>query len=193
GRGGRGAAARDWGGPRGVATAGVVAADVVIVGVVATDSPAVADCVLTAGGGASGGLGGAASAGGSDDSVGDVGAAVESRPGVASAGVSSFLRRISRGCRAVPNHPAFQARAEIRATRPTSSRTPLMTLRYFRRLFVPVATGASIAMSIGRSLVCSVGTVGPVDARLSPWNRPRTVFQMRSRRLGVLSPGVSSP
>src|SRR5207247_1376765 len=100
-RGATGAAALDLGGLPGVATAGVVAADVMTVGVVATDSSAVADCVLTAGGAASGGLGGATSPGGSDDSVGDVGAAVASRPGFASGGASSLLGRISRGWRGV--------------------------------------------------------------------------------------------
>src|SRR2546430_16681557 len=54
GRGATGAAALDLGGLPGVATAGVVAADVMTVGVVATDSSAVADCVLTAGGGGRG-------------------------------------------------------------------------------------------------------------------------------------------
>src|SRR2546428_2509852 len=82
--------------------------------------------------------------GGGDGSVGAAGAAVASRTGATSAGASSFLRRISRGCRLAPNHPAFHASTDIKAARAISRMTPPMTLRYFRRRLGSVATGASM-------------------------------------------------
>src|SRR5262249_4008057 len=81
---------------------------------------------------------------GDDGSVGIDRVAGASRAGGTSAGASSFLRRTSRGCTPAPNHPDFQASAESKAARPTSSRTPLMTLRYFRRLFAPAAPRAAV-------------------------------------------------